>query len=181
MAGRADIIHAMLELFSGATSPIPTGTYVVTQQGFAYGAWAIPGIQTIAKGEMLFTPELQLPVLYLLAPRSSERRAMTGWKFVDYVLSVTLATMIPGRSAQGEGGAVAIMTFYSILDALGAIIRGSMTNEAPKTLTTPSYPAPGEAVKFGEEFEIEEDHRRQENTVLIGARILIKATEQFSA
>lgn len=181
MAGRIDIIHAMMELFSGATSPIPADTYVVTQQGFSYGTWAVPGLQTIVKGELLDTPERMQPVLFLLAPRSKERRAMTGWKFVDYELSVVLATMLPGRSAQADGGAVAIMDFYAILDALGTVIRGSTTNEAPKTLTTPSYPAPGEALKFGEEFEIDEDHRRAENTVLIGARILIRATEQFSA
>lgn len=173
-------MQACFEFFAGATVPIPADVYQVRQKTFPYGAWALPTIETIVRGELLDRQSILMPVLYVLAPRSKERRAMTGWKFVDYELALYVEDLIAGNSQAAQGGARAILEFYGMLDQIAALIRGSTLDEGPKALVTPSYPR-GAAIKFGEEFSIEEVHGRAENTIEIGARILIKSTEQVSA
>ena len=177
---RADILHACFELFSGATEPIPDNVYLVRQKSFQYGTWAIPGVRTIVKGEVLDNLEQYLPVLFLTVPPGTERRAMTGWKFVTYTVTASLADMPPGQSKTVAGGAQAVYAFYQTMDQVSSVIRGTVANEKPKQLITPSYPS-GAAIRFGEDVEFQETHRRMENTVLIDAQFLIKCTEQVSA
>lgn len=163
----------MMEYLSGASSTVPTSTYQVNQQGFSYGTWAMPLINSIVKGETLDFPERQMPVIFLLAPKSDESFPMTGYKFVDYDLSLYVAAILPGQSAAPDGGANAIYTFYEFLDDLAARIR------ANPTLVSPSYPS-GALVKWGLRFSMQEDHQRLENTVLIGAKVVIAATEMVN-
>ncbi len=177
---RADQLQACLEFFSGASSVIPANVYSVRQKTFGYGTWALPGVQTIIRGETFDRQSVLLPAMYLLAPESRERRAMTGWKWIDYTLAVYLEAQIPGKSLSAYGGAQAIVEFYAILDQIAARIRGSTANEGPKSLITPSYPQ-GASIRFGEQFEVTEEHVRDENTLLIAAKFAISSTEQVSA
>ncbi len=177
---RADQLQACLELFSGASSPIPADTYMVRQKTFMYGTWALPAIQTIIRGETFDRQSVLMPAMYILAPESRERRAMTGWKFIDYTLAVYLEAQISGKSVLIAGGAQAVVAFYQAMDQIAALIRGSTTVEGPKQLITPSYPQ-GASIRFGEQFEATEEHMRDENTLLIAARFNILSTEQVSA
>lgn len=174
--GRLDQMQACLEFFSGATQPIPTDVYQVSQAAFPYGAWAIPGLQTVVKGELMETLDAYLPALWLHVPRGKEKRLMAQAKQVDYRISVYLEALLPGLSATGDGGPSAIATFYRLVDDLTALIRGSSSNEGPKQLITPSYPQ-GASMRFGEDIESEIGFTRQENTMRIYARLVVSSAE----
>lgn len=167
-------MQAALEFFSGAATAIPPDTEHVSQVGFGYGTWAFPGLATLVKGEPLDRLQYQMPVGFLLVPSSREYRPMAQHKFIDYDVELYLEGQVAGVGSAGDMGAAAINEFYGLLDAIADRIR---TN---KILLTPSYPG-GAAIRFGEDFTVEEAHRRDENTILLAGRFRIKSTEQVNA
>lgn len=177
---RLDQLQACFEFFSGATTVIPESTYMVHQANFLYGTWALPAVNTIFRGEPFDRQNILFPAIYLLAPQAKENRAMTGWKWIDYTLTAYLETQVSGRSLTAAAGAEAVVGFYAAMDQIAALIRGSTTNEGPKSLITPSYPR-GASIRFGESSESLEEHMRDENTLLIAARFSIQSREQVSA
>ncbi|WP_304459008.1 hypothetical protein [Alicyclobacillus sendaiensis] len=132
-----------------------------------------PFVQTVVMGEPVTAEDYQQPLLFILAPRSQERRQFAQEKLITYTITAVLTSVIPG-SPTGDIGEVAINTFYAWMDQIANKIR---TN---KILQTPSYPQ-GAAIKFGENFTVEETHERVENAVWLIARFNIESVEQVHA
>ncbi|WDL96945.1 hypothetical protein [Alicyclobacillus sp. ALC3] len=132
-----------------------------------------PWLGTVVNGEFVTAKGNQQPVLYLLSPTTKETREYAQKKFITYTLSAVLVDLIPGVP-QGDAGPYALFTFYSWLDSIADKIR---TN---KQLITASYPQ-GAAIKFGESFQIQENHQRTETEVYLVGRINIESIEQVNA
>ncbi|SIS88369.1 hypothetical protein [Alicyclobacillus vulcanalis] len=132
-----------------------------------------PFVQTVVMGEPITAEDYQQPLLFILTPRSQERRQFAQEKLITYTITAVLTSVVPGTPS-GDIGEVAINTFYGWMDQIADRIR---TN---KILQTASYPQ-GAAIKFGENFTVEETHERVEDAVWLVARFNIESVEQVHA
>lgn len=161
---RQDQMEALYEFFGGTPNTYKTINGTV-----------FPDIKTIIKGEPLQKLQQDMPLLYVIAPHTQERRQAAQVKFIDYKLRAVLLWMTTGQELAGaDRGASVLDKFYSLLDEIANKIR---TN---KQLITTSYPN-GASVRFGEDFTIEEDHEVQNNMLLCVGVITISSTEQVFA
>jgi hypothetical protein len=131
--------------------------------------------------------EVYFPAIFLLAPKSSERRLAAQMKVIDYELGVKLVHQAPGDTAVARAPAL-LLAFYGWLDALGDNVRGLISTPLSKILTTQTHPdglwdaTTGNASnKFGEQFTIEEQHERLETYLVVWASATITSSEQVLA
>ncbi|MHB1937069.1 MAG: hypothetical protein ACYCOR_10845 [Acidobacteriaceae bacterium] len=149
----------------------------------------ISGIKTVVRGEPFDVPDKDLPILYITVPKSQEYRfggtskiqGMAQKKGIDYVVRLMLGALMNGPGVQDQG-AILLNEFYEILDAIGVHLRGgdlAVPNNA-KVLVTTNFPN-GAAVRFGEDFTVQEMHDRAENTLKAVTQIETTSTEMVNA
>lgn len=161
---RKDQMKALYEFFGGTPNTFHTTNGTV-----------FPDIKTIVKGEPIEKMQLQMPLLYITAPKSKETRREAQVKFITYQLMATLVYVGPGTQVQNaDRGASTMDMFYGLIDDIANQIR---TN---KMLITPSYPD-GASIKFGENFTIDEGHDAQGQMMTLVAQFQIESVEQVFA
>ncbi len=178
---RVDQLEGLYERWGGTPDTLQTLFTAASPNA------VFPWCRSITQGEPLDLDEIYFPAIFLLAPKSSERRGAAQIKLIDYELGIKLVHQAPGDSAVARAPAL-LVAFYGWLDALGDNVRGLITTPISKILTTQAHPdglwdatTGNQSIKFGEQFTIDEQHERLETYLVVWASATITSTEQVLA
>lgn len=159
---RQDQMEALYEFFGGGT-----GTYETSPSS------VFSNIQTVIKGEPMTMELNTMPLIYIVAPKSREYRDYAQKKIIAYDLEAVVVQLAEGKTSGAQAPQI-LYDFYGFLDEVANKIR---TN---KILSTMSYPQ-GAAMRFGEQFTIEEHRERVQQGLFIVAKFTISSEELVAA